>query len=166
MADHCTVRNNLIYETGTFYPPVGTGSGGGMNICSTDSLITNNVIRNTTDFGISVMGYRNTISYNQISGVVTSCYPGIALEDADNNEVVYNSISDCPHAITIYAGPVTGGCNNNHIANNHFEGIANYMAFIHDRTCLGNIYEDNTYKGTWRTYDNGTGSLIRNNRVG
>ena len=166
LADNCTVRNNRIYETGRFYPPAGTGTGGGMNICSDDSVITNNTIYNTTDFGISVMGDRNTISYNQISGVKTSCYPGILLQDASNNEIVHNTITNCPSAVMIYAGPVTNACNNNHVAYNHFASIANYMAFIHDKTCVGNIYEYNTYQGSWSVYNNGTGTIIRNNTVG
>jgi hypothetical protein len=66
----------------------------------------------------------------------------------------------------IYAGQVTNGCNSNHIAFNHFAGIANYMAFVHDPTCLSNVYENNTYQGTWRTYNNGTGTIIRNNTAG
>ena len=137
-----------------------------MNICSSDSLIINNTILNTTDFGISVMGYRNTISYNTISGVKTSCYPGIVLEDAYHTEVLYNKISNCPHAVMIYAGDVTNGCSYNHVAYNHFASIANYMAFIHDTTCVSNIYENNKYQGTWQTYNNGSGSIIRNNSVG
>ena len=166
LADNCTIRNNLIYETGAFSPPNGNGSGGGINVCATDSLITNNVIQNITDFGISVMGYRNTVSYNQISGVKTACYPGILLQDAYNSNIVYNTISNCPHAVMIYAGAVTDGCNNNLIEYNHFAGIANYMAFVHDKTCVGNIYENNTYQGTWQAYNNGTGTIIRNNTVG
>jgi parallel beta-helix repeat protein len=117
-----------------------------------------------TDAGIVVYGDRNTISYNTISGVTTSYYPGIYLSDTNNNEIVHNTVFNCPYAVMLYAGEYTGICNNNHVAYNHFESIhTNYMAYIHDKTCVGNIFEDNTYKGTWLTYNNGTGTIIRNN---
>ena len=83
---------------------------------------------------------------------------------------MYNTVSDCPYAVMIFAGPLTGACDNNHVAYNHFETIhTNNMAYIHasvsdsTKKPIGNIFEQNTYVGTWQTYDGGTGTIIRNN---
>lgn len=161
-ATHNIIRNNLIYQT-----EYGNGRcGGGIELSVDDSLITNNIVKNVTDFGIGINGDRNTISYNRISGVTTSFYPGIDLGNSVDNEIIHNIIFDCPYGVMIFAGEYTNACSNNHIAYNHFESITNQIAYIHDNACVGNIFENNTYQGVWRTYDNGTGTILRNNSMG
>jgi parallel beta-helix repeat protein len=157
IATDCTISDNLVYGTGAY------SLGGGMMLTVSDSLVTNNTVHDTTDFGMAVFGSRNTISYNTIYDVVTSCYPGIVLQDASNNQVVHNTISHCPYGVMVVYDDTGSGCNYNHIAYNHFESISYQIAYVHDKACVGNIFESNTYKGTWTAYDAGTGTIIRNN---
>ena len=145
------------------------GSGGGILAECHDSLVTNNIVRDITDVGITVTGDRNTVSYNTISGVTTSFDSGIYLEGANSNEIVYNTVTNCPYAVMIFAG-MTSSSNYNHVAYNHFDTIhTNNMAYIHacssdsSKKPTGSIFEQNTYVGTWQTYDGGISSIIRNN---
>ncbi len=161
-ADHCTVRDNTIYETGAYYSS--GGCGGGIMLNSVDSVCTNNIVRDIYDGGIACRGDRNIISYNTVSGIRSSSGSGIQLWDGNNNEIVNNNISKCYVGVDIWIGATTG-CNQNHIAYNTFSAMTGSVVAIHESGSTGNIIESNTFVGSSSINNRGTGTVIKNNTV-
>jgi len=159
-ADKCTVRDNVVYETGRYYS--GTGVGGGIVAICTNSLITKNIVHDTTDVGISVRGDSNTISYNDVDVVRTKTYPGIQIVDGNKNKVLYNTVSNCVNGIAIHISK-TSGSSYNQIAYNQIENMAQYVVTIANPGSTGNIIEYNKFVGTHAIGNKGTGTIIRGN---
>jgi hypothetical protein len=154
MAQSCLVQYNDISETGS-YPG---GMGGGINCVARNSIVTQNTVTDIVDMAIYVSGNNNTISYNTLSGVTTVFYPGIEIEDGDCNQIVHNSISDCPSGVGIYA-TLTAGSNYNHINSNAFNTIAQYGIVIHNAGDTGTVVDGNTFVSSPTIDDSGTGTI-------
>ncbi len=161
-ADHCTVRGNTVYETGNYYST--GGCGGGICVRGHYCTITDNVVYDTYDVGVEIRGNYNTLSYNKVSNVRNSAYAGMQIWDGNNNEVVYNTISGCSIGISVWIG-ITSGCKSNHIANNQFSDIKNYIVAIYDKGSTENIIENNTYVGKGSIKNSGTSTVVKNNTV-
>jgi parallel beta-helix repeat protein len=152
-AESCTVRYNLIYETGRYYSA--GGCGGGLLLQGNRCSVYGNTIRDTTDAGAHVMGAYNNITENRISNVRTQCYPGILVTDGHHNEIVRNTIVNCSTGINLAPGSY------NHLANNRIENMSEYWITINYQQSTANVIEKNTYVGSGRIYDGGTGTLVR-----
>jgi hypothetical protein len=153
------IRYNTIYETRAYWPPAGNATQCGLGMACSDSHIYGNVIYDTYDAGILVMGDRNIVRDNRISGIQTYDYASILVEGS-GNEIVGNSITDCPVGIRLAA---SSGSSNNHITNNHFLNMKNYIVMVMDAGSSGNVIENNIYLGTGSIYDRGTSTVVRNN---
>jgi hypothetical protein len=175
-ATNCIIQYNYIYETGTLTPP---GSGGGIDVAMHSGTIFNNIIKDVTDYGIGIKGSYNIVSYNQVSGVITTTYPGISIGNGSYNEVTHNYVFGCPHATMIWPNTTTypdvNGGHHNHFAYNHFANITYGHIYIHknDNTQeqpIGTVFEYNTWTGTpgaWTLELNqGTQTVNQNNTSG
>jgi parallel beta-helix repeat protein len=101
------------------------------------------------------MGAYNNITENRISNVRTQCYPGILVTDGHHNEIVRNTIVNCSTGINLAPGSY------NHLANNRIENMSEYWITINYQQSTANVIEKNTYVGSGRIYDGGTGTLVR-----
>jgi len=159
-AENCTVQNNLVYETGDFYSVGGVGAG--IVAISYRSCIANNVIFDTTDVGICIMGDRNIVCFNSVDVVRTAYYPGIQIADGSYNEVVNNTVSNCEEGITVET-MLTNESSYNHVAYNHIENMAKYVVMVSGAGDVGNVIEYNTFIGSRVIIDRGTDTVIRHN---
>lgn len=159
-AQNCTVQNNLVYETGDFYSIGGVGAG--IVAISHRSCIANNVIFDTTDVGICIIGDHNIVSFNSVDVVRTPYYPGIQIADGSYNEVVNNTITNCEEGITVET-TWTNESSYNLIAYNRIENMAKYVVMVSGAEDVGNMIEHNTFVGSRTIIDRGTDTLIRFN---
>lgn len=155
LASYCTVRNNTVYESGTYG---GLQCGGGINSQGDNCLVFNNTIGPIQDYEMLIMGDYNNASWNSISTMTTSFYSGIYLNKADHNDIVFNNISNCTNGIILY-----GSCDDNRIAFNHFETIGTYEVWLASANCINNNVLNNSYYGTWTLHDDGTGTTSAGN---
>jgi len=159
-AENCTVQNNLVYETGDFYSVGGVGAG--IVAISYRSYIASNVIFDTTDVGICIMGDHNIVCLNSVDVVRTAYYPGIQIADGSYNEVVNNTVTNCEEGITVET-MLTNKSSYNRIAYNHIENMAKYVVMVSGAEDVGNVIEHNTFAGSRVIIDRGTDTVIRYN---
>lgn len=158
LASYCTVRDNLVYESGSYGA---LQCGGGINCQGNNCLVLNNSIHDVQDFLLLVMGNYNNASWNTLDLMTTSFYEGIYLNDANGCNITYNRISNCTNGIQLYYGS-----SNNLIAYNHLETITTYEVGIRSSDCNYNAVRNNSYYGTWTTTDSGAGNSITSNFYG
>ena len=126
------------------------------------SCIANNVIFDTTDVGICIIGDHNIVSFNSVDVVRTPYYPGIQIADGSYNEVVNNTITNCEEGITVET-TWTNESSYNLIAYNRIENMAKYVVMVSGAEDVGNMIEHNTFVGSRTIIDRGTDTLIRFN---